>query len=255
MGHDINLIRPGISIAIASGAAAANGVAPEYAGGIAPGSQLVNVRVLGADGTGLTSDVIAGLEWVVANRVRYNIRVINLSVGHPATEACSTDPLCEAVNQAVQAAIVVVVSAGNAGSTPDGRLVQGGISSPGNSPYAITVGALNTRGTVDRSDDTVAAFSSRGPTEYDLTVKPDVAAPGLRILSLEANGTFLPTVYPSIHAAGAGNNSYMYLSGTSMAAPMVSGGVALLLEGSPSLTPARDRLSSRSLRVRRDPLR
>jgi len=231
---------------IAGGASAANGVAPEYAGGIAPGAQLVNVRVLGADGTGLTSDVIAGLEWVVANRTRYNIRVINLSVGHAATEACSTDPLCEAVNQAVQAGIVVVVSAGNAGSAPDGRLVQGGISSPGNSPYAITVGALNTWGTVDRSDDTVAAFSSRGPTEYDLTVKPDVAAPGLRILSLEASGTFLPTIYPSIHAAGAGNNSYMYLSGTSMAAPMVSGGVALLLEGSPSLTPAQVKFALQS---------
>ena len=231
---------------IAGGAAAANGVAPEYAGGIAPGAQLVNVRVLGADGSGLTSDVIAGLEWVVANRARYNIRVINLSVGHPATEACATDPLCEAVNQAVQAGIVVVVSAGNAGNTPDGRLVQGGISSPGNSPSAITVGALNTWGTVDRSYDTVAAFSSRGPTEYDLAEKPDVAAPGLRILSLEANGTFLQTLYPSIHAAGAGNNSYMYLSGTSMAAPMVSGGVALLLEGTPGLTPAQVKFALQS---------
>jgi subtilisin family serine protease len=224
---------------IAGSAAAANGIAPEYAGGIAPGAQLVNVRVLGADGSGLTSDVIAGIEWVVANRARYNIRVINLSVGHPATEACATDPLCDAVNQAVQAGIVVVVAAGNAGKTPDGRVMLGGISSPGNSPYAITVGALNTWGTVDRSDDTVATFSSRGPTDYDLAVKPDVVAPGLRILSLEATGTFLPTLYPSIHAAGTGNNSYMYLSGTSMAAPMVSGGVALLLEGSPALTPAQ----------------
>ena len=231
---------------IAGGAGAAIGVAPGYAGGIAPGAQLVNVRVLGADGSGLTSDVIAGLEWVVANRARYNIRVINLSVGHPATEACATDPLCEAVNQAVQAGIVVVVSAGNAGTTPDGRVVQGGISSPGNSPYAITVGALNTWGTADRSDDTVAAFSSRGPTEYDLAVKPDVAAPGSRILSLEATGTFLPTLYPSIHAAGAGNNSYMYLSGTSMAAPMVSGGVALLLEGLPGLTPAQVKFALQS---------
>ena len=88
---------------IAGNAAAANGVAPEFAGGIAPGAHLVNVRVLGADGSGLTSDVIAGIEWVVANRMLYNIRIINLSVGHPATEACSTDPLCEAVNQAVQA--------------------------------------------------------------------------------------------------------------------------------------------------------
>jgi subtilisin family serine protease len=231
---------------IAGSAAAADGVAPEYAGGIAPKAQLVNVRVLGADGSGLTSDVIAGIEWVVANRARYNIRVINLSVGHPATEACSTDPLCEAVNQAVQAGIVVVVAAGNAGKAPDGRVMLGGISSPGNSPYAITVGALNTWGTVDRSDDTVATFSSRGPTPYEFAVKPDVVAPGVRILSLEANGTFLPTLYPSIHAAGTGNNSYMYLSGTSMSAPMVSAGVAQLLQGSPALTPAQVKFALQS---------
>ena len=224
---------------IAGNPAPANGVAPEYAGGIAPGAQLVNVRVLGADGSGFTSDVIAGIEWVVANRALYNIRVINLSLGHPVTEACSTDPLCEAVNQAVQAGIVVVVAAGNAGKAPDGRAMLGGISSPGNSPYAITVGALNTWGTVDRSDDTVATFSSRGPSAYDLAVKPDMAAPGTKILSLQADGAFLPAMYPSIHVAGSGNNAYMYLSGTSMAAPMVSGGVALLLQGSPNLSPAQ----------------
>jgi serine protease AprX len=224
---------------IAGNPAPANGVTPEYAGGIAPRATLVNVRVLGANGTGLTSDVIAGLDWVIANRLLYNIRVINLSLGHPETEGCSTDPLCEAVNQAVQAGIVVVVAAGNAGRTPDGRAVLGGISSPGNSPYAITVGALNTWGTVDRSDDTVATYSSRGPSEYDLGVKPDVAAPGTKIVSLQAAGAFLPAMYPSIHVAGSGNNAYMYLSGTSMAAPMVSGGVALLLQGSPNLSPAQ----------------
>ncbi len=163
---------------IAGSPAPANGVAAEYAGGIAPRAKLINVKVLGADGIGFTSDVIDGIEWVVANRVRYNIRVINLSLGHPVMESCSTDPLCEAVNQAVQAGIVVVVAAGNDGKAPDGRTILGGISSPGNSPYAITVGALNTWGTVGRSDDTVAKFSSRGPTAYDLAVKPDIAAPG-----------------------------------------------------------------------------
>src|SRR3984893_8150970 len=224
---------------IAGSPAPANGVTPEYAGGIAPRAKLVNVRVLGADGTGFTSDVIARIDWVVANRQLYNIRVINLSLGHSATEGCSTDPLCEAVNQAVQAGIVVVVAAGNAGQTPNGRAVLGSISSPGDSPYAITVGALKTWGTVDRLDDTVAAFSSRGPSEYDREVKPDIAAPGTKIVSLQADGAFLPAMYPSIHVAGSGNNAYMYLSGTSMAAPMVSGGVALLLQGSPNLSPAQ----------------
>jgi subtilisin family serine protease len=224
---------------IAGNPATASGVTPEYAGGIAPGATLVNVRVLGADGAGFTSDVIAGIDWVVANRQLYNIRVINLSLGHPVTEGCSTDPLCEAVNHAVQNGIVVVVAAGNAGRTPDGHAVLGGISSPGNSPYAITVGALKTWGTVDRSDDTMAAYSSRGPSEYDLAVKPDIAAPGTKIVSLQADGAFLPAMYPTIHVAGSGNNGYMYLSGTSMAAPMVSGGVALLLQGSPNLSPAQ----------------
>jgi subtilisin family serine protease len=224
---------------IAGNPAPADGVAPQYAGGIAPRAMLVNVRVLGADGRGFTSDVIAGIDWVVANRALYNIRVINLSLGHPVTEACATDPLCEAVNAAVQAGIVVVVAAGNNGTASDGRAILGGISSPGNSPYAITVGALNTWGTVDRSDDTVAAFSSRGPSAYDLAVKPDIAAPGMKILSLQADGASLPAMYPSIHAAGVGSNAYMYLSGTSVAAPMVSGGVALLLQGSPDLSPAQ----------------
>jgi subtilisin family serine protease len=231
---------------IAGSPAPAAGVAPAYAGGVAPGAMLVNVRVLGADGTGYTSDVIDGIEWVIANRARYNIRVINLSLGHPVTEACATDPLCEAVKQAVQAGIVVVVAAGNIGQAPDGAAILGGISSPGNSPYAITVGALNTWGTVDRSDDTVAKFSSRGPTAFDLAVKPDLAAPGTKILSLEADGAYLPAMYPSIHAAGGNDNAYMYLSGTSLATPIVSGGVALLLQGSPHLSPAQVKFALQS---------
>ena len=231
---------------IAGDAAAAAGVAPGYAGGIAPGAKLINVRVLGGDGRGLTSDVIQGIDWVVANRARYNIRVINLSLGHPVMEACSTDPLCEAVNRAVQAGIVVVVAAGNGGKAADGRTVLGSITSPGNSPYAITVGALNTWGTIDRSDDTVAASSSRGPSAYDRAVKPDIAAPGLRITSLQANGAFLPAMFPTIHVAGSGNNAYMYLSGTSMATPAVAGGIALLLQGSPNLSPAQVKFALQS---------
>jgi subtilisin family serine protease len=224
---------------IAGDKASAAGVASSYAGGVAPGAHLINVRVLGAHGTGFTSDVIDGLDWVVANRAVYNIRVINLSLGHPVMEACATDPLCEAVKRAVEAGIVVVAAAGNTGRAPDGRTIMGSVSSPANSPYAITVGALNTWGTVDRSDDTVAASSSRGPSAYDLTVKPDVAAPGQKITSLQADGAFLPAMYPSTHVGGSGGNAYMYLSGTSMAAPIVTGGVALLLQGSPNLSPAQ----------------
>lgn len=231
---------------IAGQAGASSAVTSLYDGGIAPGAQLVNVRVLGADGTGYTSDVIAGIDWVIANRARYNIRVMNLSLGHPVAESCLTDPLCEAVARAVGAGIVVVASAGNDGETLEGAPILGGITSPGNSPFAITVGALNTWGTVDRSDDSVTSYSSRGPTKFDLAVKPDLAAPGNRIISLEADHAYLANEYPSLHRAGFGTNAYMQLSGTSMAAPMVTGAVALLLQGTPGLGTAHVKIALQS---------
>jgi serine protease AprX len=219
-----------------SGSAAAT-VTNLYTGGIAPGAKLVNVRVLGANGAGFTSDVLAGIQWAVANRTIYNIRVINLSLGHSVAEASATDPLHKAVMEASLAGIVVVVSAGNSGRSPSAAPVLGSISSPANSPYAITVGALNTWGTVGRSDDTITSYSSRGPTRFDLGVKPDLAAPGNKIVSLEAAGAALAAQYPYLHVAGGSTNAYLQLSGTSMAAPMVSGAIALLLEGTPGLSP------------------
>jgi serine protease AprX len=228
---------------IGGSASAATFVTSLYTGGIAPNASLINVRVLGADGSGYTSDVLAALEWVLAHKSTYNIRVVNMSLGHPVTESCASDPLCQEVGKLVQAGIVVVVAAGNYGKAPDGRMILGGITSPGNSPYAITVGATNTWATVKRSDDTVATFSSRGPTAYDFAVKPDIAAPGTKIISLQANGSYLPATYPTIHVAGTGNNAYMFLSGTSMAAPMVSGAVALLVQGTPGLSPAQVKLA------------
>jgi serine protease AprX len=217
-----------------------------YAGGIAPGANLINVRVLGDDGSGYASDVVNGIEWVLNHRTTYNIRVINLSLGHPVYESCADDPLCQEVGKAVQAGIVVVVAAGNYGRTSDGHMILGGITSPGNSPYAITVGATNTWGTGARNDDTVATFSSRGPAPIDFTVKPDLAAPGVRIVSLQANNSALPSMYPTLHVAGTGNNAYMLLSGTSMATPMVSGAAALLLQGNASLSPAQVKLALQS---------
>ena len=222
---------------ITGNASAANGVTNGYAGGIASGAHLVNVRVLGDDGTGLTSDVIAGIDWVIANRARYNVRVINLSLGHAVMEPVATDPLCEAVERAARAGIVVVASAGNRGKADDGSPILGGITSPGNSPHALTVGALNTWNTITRSDDSVTTYSSRGPTRFDLAVKPDVVAPGNKVVSLEAAGSYLPRAYPTTHVGGNGSNAYMRLSGSSMATGVVSGGVALLLHGNKQLSP------------------
>jgi serine protease AprX len=214
-----------------------------YPSGVAPGVHLINIRVLGANGSGFTSDVIAGIDWAISKRSLYNIRVINLSLGHPVMEPAATDPLCEAVRRAVSAGIVVVAAAGNAGETDTGVRILGGVTSPGNSPYAITVGATDTKGTSSRRDDSVASYSSRGPTKFDFAVKPDLVAPGARIVSLEALGSYLPTTYPLLHRAGAGNNAYMHLTGTSMATPIVSAAAALLLQGTPGLSTAHVKMA------------
>jgi serine protease AprX len=214
-------------------------VTASYTGGSAPAVKFVDVRVLGRTGVGYTSDVLAGIDWAIANRSKYGIRVINLSLGHPVAESAKTDPLCIAVDRAVKAGIVVVASAGNNGLTSTGAKVLGGITSPGNSPAAITVGALDTKGTSSTHDDVVAPYSSCGPTAIDLAVKPDVVAPGTRIVSLEAGGSYLAQTYPQWHVAGSSTNGYLRLTGTSMAAAVVSGGVALLLDAQPSMSPAQ----------------
>jgi serine protease AprX len=222
---------------------AAKYVTTAYAGGSAPAVRLIDVRVLGSNGMGYTSDVIAGIDWAIDNRELHRIRILNLSLGHPVSESAATDPLCLAVERAAAAGLVVVVSAGNYGQTSTGAPVLGAITSPGNSPYAITVGATDTAGTLTRSDDRVAPYSSRGPTAFDLGVKPDVVAPGTRLVSLEVRGSYLSTTYPSWHIAGSNNNAYFRLSGTSMAAAVVSGGVALLLDANPNMTPAQVKIA------------
>jgi serine protease AprX len=221
---------------IAGNSSASKRVTSLYRGGIAPDVKLVNVRVLGANGTGWTSDVIAGIEWVIANRDKYKIRAINLSLGHPVMEPSTTDPLCIAVMKATAAGIVVIASAGNSGKAADGSPILGGITSPGNSPHAITVGAMNTKGTITRSDDIMTTYSSRGPTKFEHAVKPDVVAPGNKIVSLETSGSYLQRNYPQFHMAGKGVNSYMHLSGTSMSAAVVTGGIALLMQAHPNIT-------------------
>ena len=205
--------------------------------GIASGAYLINLRVLGADGSGKASDVVEAIDWAIDHRTDYNIRVINLSLGGPVLQPYRDDPMCDAVERAVRAGIVVVAAAGNFGKAADGRRIIGGITSPGNSPRATTVGAIDTHDTPQRSDDTVAEYSSRGPTVYDRVLKPDMVAPGSHIVSAEVTDSYLSQAFPGRHVTGSGHDAYIQLSGTSMAAAVVSGAVALLLQEQTDLRP------------------
>jgi serine protease AprX len=213
---------------VAGSGAASNG---QYAG-VAPGASIVALKVLDANGAGTTSNVMAALDWVLANHVQHGIRVVNLSLGHPIYEAAATDPLVEMVERLSQRGIVVVVSAGNMGRNSLGQTVYGTITSPANAQGAVAVGAADTANTLVRSDDGVASFSSRGPTRYDYFAKPDVVAPGYQIASLIATGSTLATKYPGYQIG----SSYFRLNGTSQAAPVVAGAAALALQANPALT-------------------
>jgi serine protease AprX len=224
--------------------------------GVARDVNLVNLRVLDRYGRGDVSNVLAALQWSINNRATYGIRVINLSLGHPVGESYKTDPLCRAVEAAWKAGIVVVCAAGNGGrqhgTTAANRTnegygtVYGSIQSPANSPFVITVGAMKQG--PGRHNDRIATYSSRGPTQIDYVAKPDIVAAGNRIVSLYSFGSTLYTwntnsgnglpVREYTHNTWNGFSSdYFYLSGSSMAAPVVSGAVALLLEKEPYLSP------------------
>lgn len=208
--------------------------------GIAPAAHLIVMKVLDRSGRGHISNVIAALDDVMANRHVHNVRIVNLSIATGVYESYNTDPLTLAARHAVEAGIVVVAASGNYGRDRDGRPVYGGITAPGNAPWVLTIGASSHSGSVDRADDTIAAFSSRGPTAIDRAAKPDLVAPGVGIESLSDP---LSAFYRTKSAYLLGGTvptaylPYLSLSGTSMAAPVVSGTVALMLQANPSLTP------------------
>lgn len=150
--------------------------------GPAPKAHLVGVKVLGEDGSGKTSDIIKGIQFCIENKDRLGIRVINLSLGHTARKKYQDDPVDQAVQKAYEAGLVVVAAAGNDG--PDRKTVK----APGDSPHAITVGAVDDQNTPDPSDDSITEFSSRGPTKYGAS-KPDLVAPGEAIMAPLSPGT------------------------------------------------------------------
>jgi serine protease AprX len=225
--------------------------------GLAPNVNLINLRVLDANGAGSDSAVIEAIETAINLKSKYNIRVINLSLGRAVFESYQQDPLCQAVEQAYHAGIVVVVAAGNGGrDNSHGTNGYGTITAPGNDPYVITVGAMKTMGTPSRADDLIATYSSKGPTLFDHVVKPDLVAPGNRIVSLYTAGLTLPKNYPGnaspyslyqVNGNSTASSTYYRLSGTSMAAPMVSGTVALMLQQNPGLTP--DQVKARLMKT------
>src|SRR5882672_8345006 len=197
--------------------------------GIAPQANVVDVRVLGNTGSGRISSVIRGIEWVLAHRTAYNIRVINLSFGAPARLPYRADPMSAAVEIAWRRGLVVVAASGNGG--PQGDTVV----TPGIDPYVITVGATDDRGTIGRGDDLFAWFSAWGSA--DSNAKPDLVAPGRRIVSLRVPGSALDTLFPERVVVAQNGATYFRLTGTSMATAVVSGAAALLLQGRPTLTP------------------
>ncbi len=183
--------------------------------GVAPDANIVGVKVLGGDGSGSISDVIAGIQWIVDNKNKYNIKVITLSLGTKPKDSYNDDPLCRAVDAAVNSGITVVTAAGNSG--PESST----ITSPGISPNVITVGACDDRKESISKNVDIPDFSSRGPTNEGLN-KPDILAPGVGIKSLDNK-----------------QNEYIKLSGTSMANPIVAGCAALLYESNPRFTPSQ----------------
>jgi serine protease AprX len=207
--------------------------------GMAPGVDLVGVRVLNEQGAGTYETVISGLQWVIENKERYHIRVVNLSLVSPVQSPYWADPLNQAVTATWAKGLTVIVAAGNSGP---GAM---SISVPGNNPYVVTVGAFTDNFTPsDWNDDYIAPFSAAGPT-LDGFTKPDLVAPGGHMVSITPENSYLTREYPDNRLKG----NYFKLAGTSQATAVVSGMAALVIAKNPDLSPnqVKMRLTSTAL--------
>lgn len=209
---------------IIAGNGSAAGASPRT--GIAPGAQIVSVKVAGANGATDVSTMLAGMSWIGAFKDVYNIRVLNLSWGVPSTQDPRIDPLNFAVERLWRLGVTVVVAAGNSGPT------TGTIMKPGDDPLVVTVGAYDDKADSVPTNDTVPAWSSQGPTATGLA-KPDLVAPGRTLIATRAPGSTVEAQNPNALIAPA----YIKGSGSSEATAVTAGVVALLLQQHPLWTP------------------
>jgi serine protease AprX len=196
--------------------------------GVAPNANLISIKVSDETGKSSVLDVIYGLQFAVEHQSEFNIRVINLSLDSTTPQSYKTDPLDAAVESVWMHGIVVVAAAGNLGNAANA--VQ---FAPANDPYVITVGGVDENGSANPTGDTIATWSSRGTTQ-DGVQKPDVYAPGAHIVSVLAPNSVFAISCPT---CVVGHGQYIQTSGTSMAAPAISGLVADLLQIHPNWTP------------------
>ncbi len=197
--------------------------------GAAPNAKLISLDVINDEGMATTSDVIAAAQWIVDHRHKYNIRVVNFSLHAITPSHFVNDPLDKAVEKLWFSGVVVVTAAGNYGVDGEPTAVR---YAPANDPFVISVGALDNKGTLDYSDDSAAPWSTWGHT-LDGFAKPEIGASGRYMIGAVPEGSSLLSEFPNnIYSPG-----YLQLSGTSFAAPVVTGAVAQLLARHPNLRP------------------